>query len=1528
MSAASQRTSRNLQTLKANLKSVRSASLTTEQAIRKHGSAMQRFGLQARLAIKRYAAYLLPTTGLFAIIGAVRQSITAFSELEKEQTKLEQVLRASQGSLDGTIQKFQELAMATGISVVEITKASRVLSQAGFGRTGEGGQSALISATEAVSKTQLAATFGSTEEVVDGLIAVLRQFDLELTDTGKILDIVNQIAKDFAVESKDIFEGVKKGGATFATLGGSIEEFAVLMGGLRDETRESAAALGTFFKTGGIRLFSAKAENAIKSLNANILATRTLPERLRALSEAFKDLGGSQKTYYAGQLVGIRQASRLIGVLNAIEQSSDKAARSLSVAAGSLDEDVSKKLDDVSQSFLKTKEKVNEAVKSFIDDKTVRSIISSFNALIGGIAGSASALSSVVAPLASLGLIAGGTALIKGVLKPSAKNIDLKNNTLSTEKNTSSLVNLTATLNRSMGIPAGGAGMTPALTGSSAPAAAASGGRFRRGLGRIGGFMGSHKVGMTGIGMGLAGGLIQSNAGDLTTSRGSAMNAVGGAIGGAGMGALVGSMFGPWGTAIGAVTGGLLGLYSALEKSRLAEEDRLDKIRKSSFERFIKTGIPSRVDPRTGERISLFGKEKDLTDSEREIKAFLSLMKKSGAGFGSDVTLSFLEEHGRGWSPSGDRIGALTKFHSLLSAGDEDALNSEIRKKVVLDLKTTKIIGDQKILDDLKSTDTLKREDAELRIKDLVNLRKDKLTKQTQIITRTLERRLSVLLADPNKTTEQSIETALSDTARLYNLPIVSVENMAKAMNILAGASEKLSLAFTSYTDIINNQKAALGSVDLPTEGLLADINRITTKSIDQAKARVVTSKEVTSAFSGSLEPVLLQNIKKTARFQDIASFFNQRFSGSIEGATFPFAPGVTGSDTTSFDLRSRRDIEQLNREKFPNEETVGDYVDRTGGPFNVSIGTRDNVASDLADFIRRVRTDRTPGTDDFKNLLNDVFRNAEDLNEEVSAASPDGRGITREIFNQKIADYLQPLSEMARGAGVSEGFKDILLPLMQQGVLDFESLKELFESNDLATATREILGISEEISQSADLANQLINAANDRAKVTIENMKTIVKLEEQQSAIRSSATINALNYERERLKLTIDLGRKDKRALEDRVLSGRDLVAPSLTSFIGDVNRRPSRSADDLSVSFDQLQTDRSNIAKGQIAANLLGKAVGAQDSPDFSKALGDLSAEQRINLRDALNLVGLNIGDVKDPLGFIEAQEALQTFGVQAQSEMRLLQDGFDEFSTSAKSNLKDLVSVFASDMKMVNKIGREFLSLDKEGRDKDLEQKRATRADASSIMDLITRSGIQSSSGSGLVSGQDLTVEEIMRNSQLQALAVQIGASIGSVGIQRIIEESQGVMGQQNLLGTKTTLSEIATLLQASAASISANALGVSIPKASDFQSLGDKINKGFALNDRLAEIQQELATSSASYLAEQIKVIAGQTSVLQAAFRDIPDRIDHYINDFKITVDTTGVTNFANSLAQAVLSHSGLNRLITDKISAALQGQGIP
>lgn len=375
----------------------------------------QKFGEQIGLAVRRYSAFLVGTSALYVVLSSIREATTEALKFEKAQTRLSQILGTNRANVKGIVDEARKASLSTGTASTETLKGVDILAQAGFQDPTQLKQTA-----ELLSKVPLTATFGNVEETADGLIAVIQQFpefNKQLTSNEKIFDLLNKTAADYAVEVKDIFEALKRGGSVLSETGAGFQESVELITLLRSRTREAAPTIGNFFKSIGFRLFRPQNQDVLNSLG---VSSTNLPEALKQTSQGFADRFGQgnlqdnvEAIRLAAKIAGVYQGGRFLALMQAIQDDQGKFAQTLTGVPGSFSNESTKRLDDVAISFQRIQKSVDAMVSSVVGAGSVRGFFEF-------IANSATTISGVSQKFANLIPIIGGVVgalTLPGVLR-------------------------------------------------------------------------------------------------------------------------------------------------------------------------------------------------------------------------------------------------------------------------------------------------------------------------------------------------------------------------------------------------------------------------------------------------------------------------------------------------------------------------------------------------------------------------------------------------------------------------------------------------------------------------------------------------------------------------------------------------------------------------------------------------------------------------------------------------------------------------------------------------------------------------------------------------------------------------------------------------------------------------------------------------------------------------------------------------------------------------------------------------------
>ena len=382
-------------------------------------SAMQEFGKQSALAIKRFAAFSFVTTGVYALINAVNDGIKAFINYDKQLVRLQQITGQTKTQLSALDNTITQVATSFGVSSESLISVADTLTQAGL--TAEETRIALT----ALAKTELAPSFDDISRTTEGAIAALRQFGLEASDLEAVLGSINAVAARFAVESGDIIAAIQRTGGVFASASkgvsqgtDALNEFIAVFTSVRATTRESAETIATGLRTIFTRIQRA---GTIKQLREFGVELQDLEgkfvgpfEAVKRLSEALNQLDPRDIRFatIVEELGGFRQIGKVIPLIQqfATAQEALKVAQtgqaSLAGAQAKSQEALQVQIAKVREEFLALVRDIGQSSSFQALAKIVLGLASTFIKLV-------SAFKPVLPILAVIGAIKGASAITK-----------------------------------------------------------------------------------------------------------------------------------------------------------------------------------------------------------------------------------------------------------------------------------------------------------------------------------------------------------------------------------------------------------------------------------------------------------------------------------------------------------------------------------------------------------------------------------------------------------------------------------------------------------------------------------------------------------------------------------------------------------------------------------------------------------------------------------------------------------------------------------------------------------------------------------------------------------------------------------------------------------------------------------------------------------------------------------------------------------------------------------------------------------
>lgn len=408
-----------LKDLAAAQSHIQNISKSTQGATKSFNS----LGSSVVAAAKRFSGMALATGTLVGLTRAIKNAVGEAIEFEREIVKISQATGKTVGDLKSLSNEIGNVASQFGVSSKELILATRELTQAGFAADKVRGTLKLL------AQTELAATFDSIADTTEGVIAILNQFGREAQRTGteidfleKSLSAINQVSKDFAVESSDLITAIRTTGSAFQSAGGSLDELLALFTSVRATTRESAESIATGFRTIFTRIQRVDTINALRNLGVEL---QDAEGKFVGPMEAAKKLAIALQTIdprdfrfnlVVEELGGFRQVSKVIPLI----QQFAIAQKALNVAQGSSGS-LAKDAKTAQQSLGVQIEKTREEFKRFIRDltesgsfqDTVRFLLNMANAFIKV----ADTIKPLIPLIASFGALQLGRAFVPAIGK-------------------------------------------------------------------------------------------------------------------------------------------------------------------------------------------------------------------------------------------------------------------------------------------------------------------------------------------------------------------------------------------------------------------------------------------------------------------------------------------------------------------------------------------------------------------------------------------------------------------------------------------------------------------------------------------------------------------------------------------------------------------------------------------------------------------------------------------------------------------------------------------------------------------------------------------------------------------------------------------------------------------------------------------------------------------------------------------------------------------------------------------------------
>lgn len=227
---------------KSGLKSLQNEFRETTTQARALGKTGDTAFTKLRKNAKQFLNYLGSATLIMTGVNAVRNMVSAVTELDSSLVELRKVSDLSGESLQTFVDKAYQMSSTVARTGKEVIDATTVFKRAGYTLN-----ESLDLAKSSLVMTNVGDGINNVEEASSALIATLKGFKLSDTDAMSVIDMINETSNTAPIDFDNITEGLRRVSGTLSQTGTSIQETIGLLtggfGSLRDIEMVSSGLL-------------------------------------------------------------------------------------------------------------------------------------------------------------------------------------------------------------------------------------------------------------------------------------------------------------------------------------------------------------------------------------------------------------------------------------------------------------------------------------------------------------------------------------------------------------------------------------------------------------------------------------------------------------------------------------------------------------------------------------------------------------------------------------------------------------------------------------------------------------------------------------------------------------------------------------------------------------------------------------------------------------------------------------------------------------------------------------------------------------------------------------------------------------------------------------------------------------------------------------------------------------------------------------------------------------------------------------
>lgn len=351
-------------------------------------------GGQFQEAFKKFMIWSTATVLITSLTKGIASVVREIKSLDDAVVELNKVADLSDKELSSVLDRANQIA---GRVISTADEAIRAVAQ--FKKAGYDLEESYNLAETAMIMVNVADGINSVESAASSLIAILKGFNMEATESTRVLDLLNHVSNNFAVDVDNLAEGMTRTSAVFAQTNTSLEETTAMLTATYEVLRNAeTASQGLNTISQRLRKMTedgednseviAKIEETFQKYTRGAVTMYDSNKELRSTYDVLADLhsvwdslSSSAQAYVTEAVAGNRQNKVLMALMGnwaTVEQVIAESAN----ASGSALEENAKYADSVSGKLNNLKQAWNELAQATLNSDVIKFVLETLTGLV------------------------------------------------------------------------------------------------------------------------------------------------------------------------------------------------------------------------------------------------------------------------------------------------------------------------------------------------------------------------------------------------------------------------------------------------------------------------------------------------------------------------------------------------------------------------------------------------------------------------------------------------------------------------------------------------------------------------------------------------------------------------------------------------------------------------------------------------------------------------------------------------------------------------------------------------------------------------------------------------------------------------------------------------------------------------------------------------------------------------------------------------------------------------------------------